>query len=96
MASWGDVAAYDEMIGELGTFCQQIGEACAILQSAANTCVDALQGDKASLAAAREVVVSAKKYEEAIELATKLAQALAQERDDLVEYLKTIEELGGE
>ena len=96
MASWGDVQTYNDMIDDLQTFCTRVQETCNILSVAAKTCVDAMESDKASLQASKNVLLSVKKYEEALEQAVSLANALAEERDDLIEYLKTLEEMDGE
>lgn len=64
--------------------------------TAANTCSQIMEGDIASLKACKNVALSCKKYEEAAELAQKLMQALAQERDDIIEYLRSLEELEDE
>lgn len=96
MATWGDVETYNDMISDLGTFCTEINNACGIMMTAANTCVQIMEEDKASLNASKNVALSCKKYEEAAELAQKLMKALEKERDDIVEYLHSLEELEGE
>ena len=100
MASWGDVQVYDEMIADLGTFYQTIGNSCEVMLVAAQTCMDNMESDKASVKAYKSVTDSVKKYEEARELAAKLARALEEERNDLIEYLRKLDELeaaeGGE
>lgn len=93
MASWGDVQTYNDMIDDLYSFSTTVKGACDTLLTAAATCADAMQNDKASLQASKNVIESAKKYEEAIGLAGNLAKALAEERDGLIEYLKALEEL---
>lgn len=96
MASWGDIQTYNDMIDDLYSFATTVREACDTLVVAAKTCADAMENDKASLQASKNVIMSAEKYEEAITLAGNLAKALAEERDELIEYLKALEELEGE
>ena len=96
MASWGDVQTYNDMIDDLQSFCAKVQDSCNVLTVAAKTCVDAMESDKASLQASKNVLLSVKKYEEAVEIARNLASALSEERDDLIEYLKTLEEMDGE
>lgn len=93
MASWGDIEVYNEMISDLGTFCNELGEACQVMLSAVNTCMQVMENDKASLKACKNVALSCKKYEEAAGLAQKLAMALAEERDDVIAYLRTLDDL---
>lgn len=93
MANWGDVEVYNEMISDLGTFCTELGNACQVMLTAVNTCMQVMENDKASLKACRNVALSCKKYEEAAELAQKLAVALQEERDDLIEYLRKLEDI---
>ena len=87
MADWGDVQAYNEMIDELGTFCKSIVEACGIMDTAATTCKDNMENDSKSLQAYTNVAKSEKMYLEAAQLAQRLANDLAEERDALIEYL---------
>lgn len=100
MASWGDVEVYNQMISDLGTFCQTIGNTRELMLTAAQTCMDNMESDIASLKAYKSVVASAAKFEEAGDKASALAKALEEERDDLIEYLKTLDVLesgeGGE
>lgn len=93
MASWGDVEVYNEMIADLGTFYQTIGSSRQLMLGAAQTCMDNMESDRASLNAYKSVIASAAKYEEAMELAGALAKALEEERDDLIEYLRKLDEL---
>lgn len=93
MASWGEVQVYNEMIEDIGTFIQTVNTACETLMSAAKTCVDNMESDKASLIASKNVLSSVQKYEEAIEAAQKLVNNLTEERDDMIEYLKQLEEM---
>ena len=96
MASWGDVQTYSDMIDDLQTFATKIQETCNILSVAAKTCVESMESDTASLQASKNVLMSVEKYEEAIALAVNLAKALSQEQKDIIEYLRTLEELDGE
>ena len=96
MASWGDVQTYNDMLDDLQTFCTRVQEACNVLTVAAKTCVDQMESDKASLQASRNVLVSVQKYQEALEMAISLANALTEERDDMIEYLKSLEDMDGE
>ena len=93
MASWGEVEVYNEMISDLGAFCNEIKNATSIMMTAANTCAQIMGEDIASLKSVKNVALSCKKYEEATELAGKLQIALAEERDDMIEYLRTLDEL---
>ena len=96
MADWGDVQTYNDMIDDLQSFAAAISETCNVLAVAAQTCVDAMESDKASLQAAGKVAMSCKKYEEAIALAAGLANSLGEERDDLIEYLRALESMDEE
>ena len=93
MASWGDVETYNNMISDLGTFCKDVKTSCGVMLSAANTCVQMMEKDKASLEASKKVALSIKQYEEATVLAEKLAKALEEERNDMIAYLRSIEDL---
>ena len=96
MASWGDVKVYDEFIQDIGVFIQTISVACETLVTAAQTCADNMENDVASLKASRNVLVSVKKYEEAIEAAQSLANDLSDEREALVKYLESLETIEDE
>ena len=96
MASWGEVEVYNDMISALETFCTELGNACQVMLTAVNTCVQVMESDKASLKASKNVALSCLKYEEAAELAQKLAKALEEERNDMIEYLRKMEEIDSE
>ncbi len=93
MANWGDVACYDTMIEEIGTFCTKVENSCQVMLTAVQTCMDNMEGDEASLTAQRNVLLGVKKYEEAVSTARTLAAKLSEERDDLVEYLRRLREM---
>ena len=93
MANWGDVQCYNEIIEEIGNFCTKVEESCQVMLAAVQTCMDNMEGDEASLTAQKNVLLSLKKYEEAISTAHKLASDLSEERDDLVEYLRKLREM---
>lgn len=93
MASWGDVDVYNEMIDDLGTFCTELTSACETMVTAANACANIMENDKAALSASKNVALSVQQYGEARELAQNLMRALAEERDEIIEYLKTLDEL---
>lgn len=92
MADWADIAAYDEMIEELGRFCSQVNEASEVMLAAAQKCVAALSNDIASMKASKQVALSVKGYQEAVQQAQALAAALGEERQDIVDTLKMIDD----
>lgn len=93
MASWGDIEVYNEMISDLGVFVQTINEACTVMLGAAQTCMDNMESDAASIKAYKNVTASVREYQEAIDQSKKLANDLAEERDRIIEYLRTLEQI---
>jgi len=96
MPSWGDVEVYNQMIDDLATFRTQVNAGCAVIATGVNTCLETMQQDAASLKAARQVNESVKTYAKAMEMAEKLEKDLAEERDDIIEYLRRLEELNNQ
>ena len=92
-SSWGDVQVYNEMISDLGSFNTSVNEACCVMLNAAQTCLDNMESDKASLSASKNLRNSVVKYQEATATATALARELSEERDALIEYLRSLEEM---
>lgn len=93
MSSWGEVESFNQMIDALSVFQTKVNESTAVIGTAVQTCVDNMESDKASLSAAKNVAASIVKYQEATELAANLAKALAEKRDELVEYLRLVENM---
>lgn len=93
MSSWAEVDSFNQMIEALSVFQAKVNESSAVIGSAVQTCVDNMENDKASLSAAKNVAASRVKYQEATELAANLAKALAEKRDEIVEYLRLVEEM---
>jgi len=96
MPSWGDVEVYNQMIDDLAKFRTQVNAGCAVIATGVNTCLETMQQDAASLKAARQVNESVKTYAKAMEMAEKLEKDLAEERDDIIEYLRRLEELNNQ
>lgn len=94
--SWGDVQTYNEMIADLGSFNNSVNEACGVMIAAAQTCLDNMESDPASLSASKNLRNSVVKYQEATATAAALARELEAERDALIEYLRTLEEMDSE
>lgn len=93
MASWGDVTTYNNMIKDLDDFSRSLGSAHAAMTTAAHVCTQVMENDAASAKAAQNVQKCCEKYKEASDLAQKLKRSLEQERDDMIEYLRSLEEL---
>ena len=92
MADWADISAYDEMIEELRQFCNQLNSASETMLAAAQKCVAALSNDVASMKESKQVALSVKGYLEAIQQAQALAAALEEERQDIIDMVKTIDD----
>lgn len=93
MSSWGEVESFNQMIDALSVFQTKVSESVAVIGTAVQTCVDNMESDQASLKAQKNVGESLVKYQEATELAGKLAKALSEKRDEIVEYLRLVERM---
>ena len=93
MGSWADVEVYNEFIQDLANFCSTLEESCAMMATAAQTCLDNMENDAASVKAAKRVSETLKKYQEAEKEAVALAKALEEERDELIRYLQSVEDM---
>lgn len=91
MADWADVATYQEMIDGLGQFCTDVNQACETMLAAGQTCANNLSNDVTSLKACKQLALSIKGYEEAVEKAQALAKALSEERDNIARMLQEME-----
>ena len=94
--SWADVQVYSEMIDELGRFCASITECCNTMEFAALTCKANMENDAASLKAEKNVLKSARELAVSAQMAKKLAEDLEEERQAIIVYLHSLEELDGE
>ena len=94
--TWADVEAYDDMIDSLAQFCESVEAGSQTMVQAGQTCVDALQEDLSSLKAYKRILTCVKQYQDAVERAKALGNALIQEREAIVEYLRITEGLDEE
>lgn len=92
MASWADLQDYDEMIEALNSFCSDVSGACETMTAAAQQCVSALENDVTSLKASKQVLLSVNEYNEAIVKAQNLISCLEEEKQAIIEMLKSMDE----
>lgn len=75
--------SYEEMINALGAYVGKIGEQCGVMSSAAQDCVDNTDEDPAAAKSAAKMGACVTKIGEAAETIQQIANALAQELEDI-------------
>lgn len=81
--AYADEGAYEEMIDALSQFLGTINEQCAVMNSAAEDCVDNTIGDPAAVKSAAKVSECASKIEEQCEKISGIISALNDELEEI-------------
>jgi len=80
--------SYEEMISALNTYLGTIGEQCNVMSAAAQDCVDNTDEDPAAAKSASRLNQNVARINEAAQSIQKIAQALAQELEDIHEQAR--------
>ncbi len=79
MAQQINEAVYEEMISALNTFCTNVSESASEMSNAAAECMDNCEHDEASTKSYARVNECVQAFEQAVEVAEKLALAMERE-----------------